>query len=650
MTSGMSGWRNSGGSKGFDFGSDDILCSYEDYGNQELSETAIRTTTSSSSKALGVGKIVSGSIGEAMNGGHVLPTHLAFFHVGAGTTLLAPMGCASIFVLQPEKDFHKGRVTRSMFPPYAYSQPDDSYLDVTPTVEKTMKKHVDNLMCFLEGINSKLKSIEKHLQEVHRSVQILRDKQELAETREELAKLQLVHKDSTSSSHSQSTEEKASPPVSDSKKTDHTSEMQNQQLALALPHQVAPPQQPVVPHSQALPQNLTQQSYYVPSKQLSNLHAPAPVHVPQQLPQQVQQQQQSSMQPQMRPPSTPAYPPNPPSQSSSTSEIEAAETMSKSLKRKITNIAVESIQDEDTNELLAIKYALESLLKAERKGKALLIIESNSATAVKWIEDHESRPRKLWGMLKEIDSLISQIGTVVFKIFLKESNAVEDCLVKHEVAKKLQAPHEQTEHINESELLRPPRMGGHFSGLTPIEERNNPSILQSRRNPRLQGHGRPYGLLVEDGCWQMVFEICGGMVVDAWVTANSGSTWETWSWDGGACENDNVDDADPTPYVMDEPSIGTVPTPIGAVPTPYVMESSKNDNIDDGDPTPYVMDEPSIGVVPTPYVMESSKNDNVDDADPTPYIMDEPSIGAVPTQYVMESSKNDNVMLIYLIL
>lgn len=313
------------------------------------------------------------------------------------------------------KDFHRGKVGRPIFLHNAYSQPDDSFsLDVNATVEKTMKKYVDNIMRFLEGISSrlsqlelycynldksildmrsdlvrdhgdadsKLKSIEKHLQEVHRSVQILRDKQELAETQKELAKLQLVQKESSSSSHSQSTEERASPPASDSKKTDHTSEMQNQQLALALPHQVAPPQQPVVPQSQALPQNLTQQSYYIPSNQLTTPQAPAPAPAPpplpapaptpaptqhpqsqylpsdpqyrtqiqdisrmppqptqsqlnqvppvqsfpqyqqqwpQQLPQQVPQQQQSSMQPQMRPPSTPAYPPYPPTQSSNPS-------------------------------------------------------------------------------------------------------------------------------------------------------------------------------------------------------------------------------------------------------------------------------------------------------------------------------------------
>ncbi|GFZ12917.1 formin-like protein [Actinidia rufa] len=36
MASGSSG-RNNSGSKGFDFATDDILCSYEDYENQESS-------------------------------------------------------------------------------------------------------------------------------------------------------------------------------------------------------------------------------------------------------------------------------------------------------------------------------------------------------------------------------------------------------------------------------------------------------------------------------------------------------------------------------------------------------------------------------------------------------------------------------------
>ncbi|KAE8730330.1 ethylene-responsive family protein [Hibiscus syriacus] len=364
MASGSSGRGNLGGSKLFGFGSDDILCSYEDYGNQESS-----------------------------NGNQAEPN-------------------------SSDKEFHKGRVARSVFPPSGYSQPEDSYAsDLNATVEKTMKRYTDNLMRFLEGISSrlsqlelycynldrsigemradlvrgngdadsKLKSIEKHLQEVHRSVQILRDKQELAETQKELAKLQLAQE--SSSSHSQSTEERVSTPAPNSKKFEHTSEIQTQQLALALPLQIASQQQPVVPPSQAPSQNLTQQSYYMPSNQVSTPQAPAaapfpapppapsptqanpststhpqnqyltsdpqyqplqiqdmsrmppqptqsqvnqvqsfPQHQqqwPQQLSQQVPPQQQSSMQPQMRPPSTPAYPSYPPTQSTNPSQPEA---------------------------------------------------------------------------------------------------------------------------------------------------------------------------------------------------------------------------------------------------------------------------------------------------------------------------------------
>ncbi|KAJ0113083.1 hypothetical protein Patl1_02246 [Pistacia atlantica] len=328
MASGSSGRANSG-SKGFDFASDDILCSYEDYANQDSS-----------------------------NGNHSDP----------------------VITSSSNKDFQKSRRSRpSVYSGNAYSHPEDSLnQDVTSMVELTMKKHTDNLMRFLEGISSrlsqlelycynldksigemrselvrdhleadtKLKTLEKHIQEVHRSVQILRDKQELVEAQKELAKLQLVQKESSSSSHSQSTEERASPAASETKKNENVSDMHNQQLALALPHQVAPQQ-----HSQPPPQNLThQQSYYMPTNQLPNPQAPAlapsppppppppppqpqvtqsqvnpvpPGHQfpsqyhqqwPQQLPQQVQQTQQPSMQPQMRPPSTPVYPTYPPSQ------------------------------------------------------------------------------------------------------------------------------------------------------------------------------------------------------------------------------------------------------------------------------------------------------------------------------------------------
>ncbi|KAJ0051837.1 hypothetical protein Pint_02246 [Pistacia integerrima] len=362
MASGSSGRANSG-SKGFDFASDDILCSYEDYANQDSS-----------------------------NGNHSDP----------------------VITSSSNKDFQKSRRSRpSVYSGNAYSHPEDSLnQDVTSMVELTMKKHTDNLMRFLEGISSrlsqlelycynldksigemrselvrdhleadtKLKTLEKHIQEVHRSVQILRDKQELVEAQKELAKLQLVQKESSSSSHSQSTEERASPAASETKKNENVSDMHNQQLALALPHQVAPQQHSQPPPSQPPPQNLThQQSYYMPTNQLPNPQAPAlapspspapaptptpvpsqqpqvqylpsdpqyrtsqlpdpsrlapqvtqsqvnpvpPGHQfpsqyhqqwPQQLPQQVQQTQQPSMQPQMRPPSTPVYPTYPSSQ------------------------------------------------------------------------------------------------------------------------------------------------------------------------------------------------------------------------------------------------------------------------------------------------------------------------------------------------
>ncbi|KAI4378320.1 hypothetical protein MLD38_015811 [Melastoma candidum] len=248
MASGPSGRVNSG-SKGFDFASDDILCSYEDYGNPENS-----------------------------NGSHSDP----------GIT--------------PSKDFNKSRLSRpTVYSAPAYSQPEDAFAqDLIATVEMTMKKYTDNLMRFLEGISSrmsqlelycynldksigemrseltqdhgdadaKLKSMEKHLQEVHRSVQILRDKQELAETQKELAKLQTVQKES-SSGHSHSKEDRTTSPAPDDKKFDDPSDASSKQLALALPHQVVPQQQAAPPPPQAPAQNISQQhAYYVQATQL----------------------------------------------------------------------------------------------------------------------------------------------------------------------------------------------------------------------------------------------------------------------------------------------------------------------------------------------------------------------------------------------
>ncbi|CAN1844386.1 hypothetical protein LINPERHAP1_LOCUS37426 [Linum perenne] len=250
MASGSSG-RPSSGSKGFEFDSDDILCSYDDFSNQDTP-----------------------------NGNHSDPV---------------PAPNSS------KQGFDKSRMSRSsVYQAASYGQPDDSFhQDVVSAVERSMKRHSENQMRFLEGISSrlsqlelycynldksigemrsdltrdhsetdmKLKGVEKHLHEVHRSVQILRDKQELAETQKELAKLHLVHKDSTSSTHSQSNDEKSASPAFDPKKNDNASEGHNQQLALALPQQVPPQQQPIsAPVQSHVPQqNLAQgqpQTYY----------------------------------------------------------------------------------------------------------------------------------------------------------------------------------------------------------------------------------------------------------------------------------------------------------------------------------------------------------------------------------------------------
>lgn len=308
----------SSGRPGFDFGSDDILCSYDDMVNPD-----------------------------GTNGKHSDPI--------TGTN--------------SAKDFRENKMGRSYS--QVYNQREESVnQDLIATVERTMKKYADNLLRFLEGISSrlqqlelycynleksigemrsdltrenseadsKLRSLEKHLQEVHRSVQILRDKQELAETQKELAKLN-VQKESSTANQSPSKEDTVAPSASDAKQPDSKQELQNQQLALALPHQV--PQQPMM--ASTPPQNVHAQSqqhpYYqqnpvpslppqsqdhylqVPQQQAlplqSRVSQPQQAHQfppqwSQQVPQQVQQQpQQPAAQSQMAPQTAPAYPPAP---------------------------------------------------------------------------------------------------------------------------------------------------------------------------------------------------------------------------------------------------------------------------------------------------------------------------------------------------
>lgn len=286
---------DSGSSKGFDFASDDILCSYEDYTNQEKS-----------------------------NGSH----------------------SDSAIVTNSTKEFNKTRMSRPSFPASSYSPPDDSGNQdvVIAAVERSMKKHTENLMRFLEGLSSrlsqlelycynvdksigemrsdlardhteseaKLKFLEKHLQEVHRSVQIIRDKQELADTQKELAKLQLAQKE-----ESQKTEEVSTP--SSDKRNDNPSDGHNQQLALALPAPPPAAHQPPMsqPQTYYLSPNMPQNHYLQPDPhyqtQVSQPPPPPRSQLTQPPPPQPQYQQQWAQQ--MPPPQpqqqTAVRPPSP---------------------------------------------------------------------------------------------------------------------------------------------------------------------------------------------------------------------------------------------------------------------------------------------------------------------------------------------------
>nr|XP_018680896.1 PREDICTED: proline-rich extensin-like protein EPR1 isoform X2 [Musa acuminata subsp. malaccensis] len=223
---GSAGRAGASSSRSFDFGSDDVLCSYDDYAAQDT------------------------SIGKRSD--------------------------------PPGRDLHESRIGRPLV--NIYEQEDYSREDIISAVEKCMKKYADNLLRSLDGISGRLsqleifcyklerslgelradflqdqsekdlkfKSLEKHLQEVHRSVQILRDKQELAETQKELAKLQLVQKESV-----EKNENAVARSVLDTKKLDDKPDVANQQLALVLPRQTSAPavlpagtSQPIQPYKE----------------------------------------------------------------------------------------------------------------------------------------------------------------------------------------------------------------------------------------------------------------------------------------------------------------------------------------------------------------------------------------------------------------
>ncbi|XP_068657798.1 uncharacterized protein [Aristolochia californica] len=278
MASGASG-RSGTNAKGFDFGTDDVLCSYDDFDHQE-----------------------------SASGKRMEPSALS-----------------------------------------NSSKEESGSRDIISAVDRTMKKYTDTLLRVLDGMSGHLSqlelycynleqsigefrsdivrdqsetdqkfiSLEKHLQEVHRSVQILRDKQELADAQKELAKLQVMQKESTIEKQSHHSEERVAQSATEPKKQDNSSEPQNQQLALALPHQtpLTPQPQPYkeVPVQQLLPPSLpppkkipvqtTPPTYYsqqsqIPSQTHPNVHSQPEVQYVNQRPQIAEPPKQSAPQPQ----------------------------------------------------------------------------------------------------------------------------------------------------------------------------------------------------------------------------------------------------------------------------------------------------------------------------------------------------------------
>ena len=64
----------------------------------------------------------------------------------------------------------------SVFPAASYNPPEESSFnqDVIATVERTMKKYADNLMRFLEGISSRLSQLELYCYNLDKSIAEMR--------------------------------------------------------------------------------------------------------------------------------------------------------------------------------------------------------------------------------------------------------------------------------------------------------------------------------------------------------------------------------------------------------------------------------------------------------------------------------------------
>ncbi|KAI0492927.1 hypothetical protein KFK09_027203 [Dendrobium nobile] len=218
MDCGGSSVQAAAGPRLFDFGSDDVLCSFEEY--------ALRL------EPTGNGKLLDSSA----------------------------------------KNLHGNRLRSPSA--NAYGQPEEfSREDVIYAVEKCMKKYADNLTMQLEGISGrltqlelycykldrsigefradmtrdqieadlKLNSLGKHVHEVRRSVQIIRDNQDLSKAQKELTKLLLPQKDSSNLSHSQKKDKGLNYVISENKANYESNDVPIQPLALTLPYQISSP-------------------------------------------------------------------------------------------------------------------------------------------------------------------------------------------------------------------------------------------------------------------------------------------------------------------------------------------------------------------------------------------------------------------------
>ncbi|KAL5230617.1 hypothetical protein ABZP36_029393 [Zizania latifolia] len=180
-----------------------------------------------------------------------------------------PARCSFDQTLRRE-DFQDNRLLRSLV--NIHEQANYSREIITEAVENCMKKQADNLVHSLDVISGRLsqlelycyklersigelrsdvmdyhgeanlnfRCLEKHVKEVQKSVHVLQDKQELAETQKELAKLHILHEESTQKS------EGSAPSILMTKENDGSMPVAKHELAFVPLHQVNSVQSPAM--------------------------------------------------------------------------------------------------------------------------------------------------------------------------------------------------------------------------------------------------------------------------------------------------------------------------------------------------------------------------------------------------------------------